>query len=63
MTKTCELRRALRALNVYYSDLDGETFVDFRDTKKAQEAQIAAEAKRLGLRIDVADKGVIFSKF
>jgi hypothetical protein len=36
-------------------------FVHFEDTTKAQEKQIAQLAIRYGMKIDISDKGAIFS--
>lgn len=39
-----------------------ELFVDYRDcSSKRKEKQVAAMAKKLGVKISLSDKGVIFS--
>lgn len=57
----------LRASGVYCSEItDGTTnevgiFIDYRDcTSKRKEKQVAAMAKRLGVKINLSDKGVCF---
>lgn len=45
-----------------YKDEDDHVFVHHDDVKgKRQQNQIAKEAKKRGMKIDIADKGAIFS--
>jgi len=66
MTKMPEtFKRQVKALGVYVGeiDMDGATaaFIHHEDTTKAQQKKIVKIAKDCGMKIDVADKGAIFS--
>jgi len=52
----------LRTNQIHFREMEcGTIFVDFRDANKKQEKMITRETKKLGIKIDIADKGVLFS--
>jgi len=66
MTALERFGRRVRALNVYTQDteIDGRPafFIHQGDASRAQAKRITRIAAELGIKIDIADKGGIFSE-